>query len=297
MAYIALGLLLFATVFGHHGQNEPAVDSVREDSDTVRVMSFNIRYGTANDGDDHWSKRKEFLVQTITSFGPDLLGTQETLADQRDYLSANLVGYEAFGVGRDDGKEQGEMAALFFRSERFEKLAGGHFWLSETPDTVGSKGWDAALPRIASWVKLRDRKNANRKPILFLNTHFDHRGKLARQEAAKLIRAKIQVLGADCDLVVTGDFNAEEGGEPYAALFAKDQQSDSPLVDTFRIAKPNKSDEDGTFSGFKASQISGPRIDWIGCSRNWQILSASIDRTERNGHTPSDHFPVTAVLK
>ena len=112
-----------------------------------------------------------------------------------------------------------------------------------------------------------------------------------------MIRAKIQVLGADCTLVVTGDFNAEEGGDPYVALFAKDEHGDSPLVDTFRIANPNKSEVEGTFSGFKASQTSGPRIDWIGCSRDWQILSASIDRTERNGHTPSDHFPVTAILK
>lgn len=287
MLFLTYSLLLIIAAFSPH----------REQSAEVRVMSFNIRYGTANDGDNHWSKRKEFLVETIKAFDPDLLGTQETLADQRDFIVAKLAGYEAFGVGRDDGKDGGEMAALFYRSARFEKLAGGHFWLSETPDTVGSKGWDAALPRIATWVKLKVRKKAEAKPILFLNAHFDHRGKLARQEAARLIRQKIQELGADCDLIVTGDFNADEGSEPYSALFANEKENASPLVDTFRIAKPNKSTTEGTFSEFKASQISGPRIDWIGCSRNWQIRSANIDRTERNGHTPSDHFPVTAVLK
>src|SRR6478735_1787061 len=123
----------------------------------VRVMSFNIRYGTARDGDNHWDKRKDFLATTITAFDPDLLGTQETLAFQRDFLTEKLKGHAAFGAGRDDGKDRGEMAALFYRTARFEKLAGGHFWLSETPDRVGSKGWDAALPRIASWVKLKDR--------------------------------------------------------------------------------------------------------------------------------------------
>ncbi len=263
----------------------------------IRVMSFNIRYGTANDGKDHWSNRKEFLADTISAFGPDLLGTQETLKDQRDFLATKMRGYEPFGVGRDNGKDEGEMAALFYRSDRFEKLAGSHFWLSETPDTVGSKGWDAALPRIATWVKLKDRKNSSAKPLLFLNTHFDHRGKLARKEAATLIRQKILELGADSNLIVTGDFNAEQGGEPYVALFGNAEGKESPIVDTFRVFHPNTNAEEGTFSGFKAAQITGPRIDWIGCSRNWQIKSASIDRTERNGHTPSDHFPVTAVLE
>ena len=287
MLFLTYSLLLIIAAFSPD----------REQSAEVRVMSFNIRYGTANDGDNHWSKRKEFLVETIKAFDPDLLGTQETLADQRDFIVAKLAGYEAFGVGRDDGKDGGEMAALFYRSARFEKLAGGHFWLSETPDTVGSKGWDAALPRIATWVKLKVRKKAEAKPILFLNAHFDHRGKLARQEAARLIRQKIQELGADCDLIVTGDFNADEGSEPYSALFANEKENASPLVDTFRIAKPNKSTTEGTFSEFKASQISGPRIDWIGCSPDWSVTSAAIDRTTKNGRCPSDHFPIGAELK
>ena len=297
MATLTSVLFLIAACFGPFEHNAPALETYREQSEAVRVMSFNIRYGTANDGDNHWSKRKEFLVATIAAFGPDLLGTQETLADQRDFIKANLSGYEAFGVGRDDGKDRGEMAALFYRTARFEKLDGGHFWLSGTPDTVGSKGWDAALPRIATWVKLKDLKKKDAKPILFLNTHFDHRGQQARQEAAKLIRQKIQELGTDCNLIVTGDFNADEGSEPYGALFAIDKEKASPLVDTFRIANPNKGKTEGTFSEFKANQTSGLRIDWIGCSRNWQIKAAGIDRTERSGHTPSDHFPVTAVLE
>src|SRR5687768_1547994 len=142
----------------------------------VRVMSFNIRYGTAPDGENHWSKRKDFLVETIQAFDPDLLGTQETLADQRDFLAAKLPGHESFAAGRDDGRDRGEMAALFFRKDRYQKLDGGHFWLSDSPDKPGSKGWDAALPRIATWVKLKDRLDAAAPPVFFLNTHFDHRG-------------------------------------------------------------------------------------------------------------------------
>ena len=105
---------------------------------SVTVMSFNIRYGTAKDGENHWDKRKEFLVETIKAFNPDLLGTQETIGFQRDYLAQNLPGYGVVGVGRDDGQEKGEMMAVYYRQSRFEKQAEGHFWLSETPETVGS---------------------------------------------------------------------------------------------------------------------------------------------------------------
>src|SRR5262245_35514255 len=108
-------------------------------ADPIRVMTFNIRYGTAMDGENHWDKRKEFLIETIKAFDPDLLGTQETLGFQRDYLAKKLPGYGVLGIGRDDGKEQGEMMALYFRQARFTKTAEGHFWLSETPDTIGSK--------------------------------------------------------------------------------------------------------------------------------------------------------------
>lgn len=236
-------------------------------------------------------------METIHAFGPDLLGTQETLLDQRNLIVSKLSGFESFGVGREDGKEAGEMAALFYRSSRFEKLDGGHFWLSETPDTVGSKGWDAALPRIATWVRLRDLQNAQGKPIFFLNTHFDHQGKQARNEAAMLIRKKVLELAVDCDSIVTGDFNAASDSDVYESMFADRDQQASPLRDTFSQVYPKHEGDQGTFSGFKSTGTTGPRIDWIGCSRGFQIQAAAIDRTQRDGRTPSDHFPVTAILK
>src|SRR5215204_1975530 len=110
-------------------------------AEPLRVMTFNIRYGTAKDGENHWDKRKEFLVETIKAFSPDLLGTQETIGFQRDYLAQNLPDYGVVGVGRDDGQEKGEMMAVYFKQSRFDKQAEGHFWLSEMPETVGSKGW------------------------------------------------------------------------------------------------------------------------------------------------------------
>jgi len=268
-----------------------------EGADPVRVMSFNIRYGTANDGVNHWNQRREFLRDTVRAFDPDLLGTQETLGFQRDWLSEQLPGYGVLGVGRDDGKEAGEMMALYYREARFEKLAGGHFWLSETPDKVGSKSWDSSLPRMVTWVRLKDRQSPQARPILFFNTHFDHRGTEARARSAALIRRQLLTLGKNDSLIVTGDFNDGDGGEPHRQLFADLEGTSSPVVDTWRIRNPQVGQNEGTFTEFLEKNTGGPRIDWIAASRDWQVESASIDRTARDGRTPSDHFPVTATLQ
>ena len=145
----------------------------------IRVMSFNIRYGTAPDGENHWDKRKEFLLETIRAFNPDLLGTQETLGFQRDYLAKHLPEHDVFGVGRDDGKDKGEMMAVYWRKERFKKQDGGHFWLSETPDEAGSQGWDAMFPRLVTWVKLTDRRRPDGGDCRPHRSRRGHRRQLA----------------------------------------------------------------------------------------------------------------------
>ena len=259
-------------------------------------MSFNIRYGTANDGENHWDKRHDHLLQTIQNFHPDLLGTQETLKFQKDYLAEHLPDYESFGAGRDDGQDKGEMMALYYRRDRFEKLDSGHFWLSETPEQVGSKSWDAALPRMASWVKLRDKKTEGGRPILYVNTHFDHMGEQARLESAKLLRRQLVKLGDGCRLILTGDFNCGESSPPHVAMFDHSEQP-SPVVDSYRVVHPDRKKDEGTFSAFRVETTDGPRIDWIGVSKDWKIQSAEIDHSSREGRTPSDHFPVTVVLE
>jgi endonuclease/exonuclease/phosphatase family metal-dependent hydrolase len=288
---IGLALTVFAVL-------SPITDMAfgQSPSNDLTVVSFNIRFGTAADGVNHWDKRREFLIESIKKLNPDLLGTQETLGFQRDYLAEQLADYDHLGVGRDDGKEAGEMMALYYRRARFEKLDSGHFWLSESPDIVGSKSWDSSLPRMVTWVKLRDRNQPDLPSILFFNTHFDHRGQTARLESAKLIRRKIIELGKDCRVVLTGDFNADQQSPPYEALFGSVDSQPSPVIDTYRSIHPERQANEGTFSSFKASETTGARIDWIGVSRDWKIQSAEIDRTSRDGRTPSDHFAVMAKL-
>ena len=264
----------------------------------VRVMSFNVRYGRADDGPDAWPNRRDFAAETVRAFAPDLLGTQETLPFQRDDLLARLPGFAVVGVGRDDGKEGGEMAAVFYKTDRFEKLGEGHFWLSETPGVPGSVGWDAALPRICTWVKLRDRQaggGAAGGEFWFFNAHFDHVGAAARAESAALLRTRIAEIARGGPAVLTGDFNAGPNDPPYAALFGP-AESSVTLTDTYRAthaAEPAV----GTFNGFRPDPAGGARIDWIAATPGWSVLSAEIDRTRRGGRWPSDHTPVTAVLR
>jgi endonuclease/exonuclease/phosphatase family metal-dependent hydrolase len=274
-----------------------AAVSIAAEPTSVKVMSFNLRYATAKDGDNHWDKRRELLLDTIRRAQPDLLGTQETLALQRDYLAKNLDGYEALGIGREDGSERGEMTAIFWKKDRFEKLSAGHFWLSETPDKVGSRSWDSSLPRMATWIKLRDRRQPDAQPIFWINTHFDHIGKTARLESAKLLREQLLTLGKDCALVVTGDFNATQDSAPYQALFGDQQGQHAPVIDTYRKLYPQQGKNEGTFNGFKHDATTGERIDWIGVSPDFKITAAEINHDHDHGRTPSDHFPVTAVLE
>ena len=253
----------------------------------LRVMSFNVRYGHADDGDDRWEARRDLLIETIRGFAPDLLGTQEVLAHQRDHLRAALAEHALVGVGREDGKEKGEFAAILYRPDRFELLDSGTYWLSHEPTKVASVGWDAALTRIMTWAKLRDRRDG--RALLFVNTHWDHRGERARLESAKLMRRLVRQIG-DLPTIVTGDFNCTEADAPYGELVG------DSLIDTYRALHPRPEPDAATFHGFKGG-TNGGRIDWILCSPSFAVRDASIDHSSRDGRYPSDHYPITAIVE
>lgn len=261
--------------------------------ETVRVMSFNLRFGEAKDGDNHWNKRDWLVAKTVKQFNPDLMGTQETLKFQAEYLQKELRDYTYFGRSRM--KKPNEHCGIFYKTNRFTQLAGGHFWLSESPEVPESKSWDSSLPRMASWVLLSDNNQENARPILFVNTHFDHRGRVARLESAKLIRQRIEKLQKIANqpyTIVTGDFNTPEGSKPYSAFL----DGNDELVDTYRKKHKEREPTEGTFNGFRGTTRGG-RIDWILASKDLVLKDAQIDRTNEDGRYPSDHFPVTAEFE
>jgi endonuclease/exonuclease/phosphatase family metal-dependent hydrolase len=263
-------------------------------------MSFNIRFATPKDLANGWPFRKDLLFKTIEAFGPDLVGLQEVLTTQRDDLIAHFgKGYDFLGVPRNDGKTAGEIAGILFRRDRFEKVRDGHFWLSPTPEVPGSKGWDADLTRIVTWVELRDHRNADRT-LLYFNTHFDHLGKVARVESAKLMRRRIVELSNDAKppaVIVTGDFNVGADSAPYKEMLGLNSDSPPRLTDTYRELHPQPTTQDFTWHGFVGTNAHPSRIDWILRSDAFQTVGATIDRANDNGRYPSDHFPVEAVLR
>lgn len=275
----------------------PLTPTLQESHRNLRVMSFNIRLGTANDGDNHWNHRKSIVVQLIKDVNPDVVGTQETMKFQAEYLQQQLADYTYFGRSRQADPLVDEQCGILFRKNRFAKLAGGHFWLSETPDKPGSKSWDSSLPRMASWLHLWDESTGT--SFYVINTHFDHYGKQARLESARLIRKFVNHLPLRPQpVVVTGDFNAHESSPPYQALFNQqsNEQNELMLQDTFRIHRPNRTKAEGTFGGFNG-KLEGARIDWIACSKDFRVVSADIVVKSYEDRFPSDHYPVTADLE
>ncbi|MGB7158736.1 MAG: endonuclease/exonuclease/phosphatase family protein [Tepidisphaeraceae bacterium] len=277
----------------------PAADATRaqtrpSDAADVRVTSFNIRYLNDKDGPNSWVHRRDVFFDTLTHGQPDLIGLQEVVHAQAEEIRAKLKDYEFVGVGRNDGKEAGEYVPILFKRDRFQKLDEGHIWLSPTPDVVGSKGWDAQLPRIATWVKLHDRMSGG--AFMFINTHWDHIGRAARLESAKLLRQRFLNRSPAPAAIITGDFNCTEDDEPYAALVRPPGETPPKLTDTYRAAHPQRSRDESTFSAFTGKRT-GSRIDWILHTPEWETVGAEIDYANKDGRYPSDHYPVRAVLK
>jgi endonuclease/exonuclease/phosphatase family metal-dependent hydrolase len=249
----------------------------------LKVMTYNIRYGTANDGENAWPKRKEALIGVIQKHNPDVLGVQEALAGQIDELKAALPEHELLGVGRDDGLRKGEYSAIFSRRTKLGLREGGTRWISNDPLKPGTLAFDAKITRIFTWGEFF---TVGGKRILLMNAHFDHQSPQARLLGGQQMRAFADQR-PDLPALVMGDFNSSSTDEPIQVLM---------VADRFKNSMP-KIGPYGTFNGFKPEQVNGDMIDHILSSSAWEAGDVEIDRTLVNGRTPSDHFPVIARFK
>ncbi|MAI74490.1 MAG: endonuclease [Rhodopirellula sp.] len=260
----------------------------------VDVMSFNIRNGRANDGDNSWKNRKQFAADVIRNGKLDVVGLQEAFRFQLDDLRKQLPDFKEVGEGRDGGK-QGEYCAILYRGDRFTALDSGTFWLSDTPE-VKSRHWGNRYLRICTWVRLKE-KNANQCFYVY-NTHFDHQSQNARLKSAQLIAQRINDRSHRDPFILTGDFNADEDNP--VILYIKGQEPSLPncpiaLVDTFRILHADATSV-GTGGGFEG-RADGKKIDYIFVQPGTEVITAKIIRTERAGRYPSDHSPVSAEFR
>ncbi len=281
------------------------------------VGTYNIRLKVASDSvnGEVWSKRCQVMCDQLNFMSPDIFGTQEVLHPQLVDMLKGLDGYDFIGVGRDDGKQGGEYAAIFYKKDRLRLLDYGNFWLNETPDRPGL-GWDAACIRICTWGKFAGQTATNDEAFYFFNLHMDHVGVVARREAAKLIVSKIREIAQGAPVIVTGDFNVDQTDEIYGIF-----TNSGLLKDSFDAARLRFA-ENGTFNGFDINIYTVSRIDHVFVSPATQVESYGMltnsywvpndasDKMKKDPnapqeisfstytrHQPSDHYPVFVRLK
>jgi endonuclease/exonuclease/phosphatase family metal-dependent hydrolase len=252
----------------------------------IELMSYNIRLDNPGDGENAWPNRKETFVNQILFYAPDVIGIQEGLEHQVSYLDTNLKTYKYVGVGRADVKEKGvgEYSAIFYNTSKYKELKSGTFWLSESPDKP-SRGWDASLNRICTFIQLKDKKSDQK--FWVFNTHFDHRGVEARKKSSVLIIQKIEAINKEKDPVfLMGDFNLQPDEAPIQFL-AKE------LNDSRSISQLPPYGPVGTSNGFDACKNVNKRIDYIFTSKsNITVKKYAVIADVDDVKYPSDHFPV-----
>ncbi|RCH56599.1 endonuclease [Mucilaginibacter hurinus] len=265
----------------------------------LRVATYNIRYKNANDSlqGNGWHQRYPVIAKLIQFHDFDILGTQEGQYVQQEDLLKSLPGYTYIGGGRDDGKQGGEYASIFYKINKFSLLKQGTFWFAPVTSKP-AKGWDAMYPRTCSWAQFRDKKSGFK--FYFFNLHLDHVGVKARLESAKLLLVKIKEIAGKTPVIITGDFNADQHNETYSLLNTSEVVRDVYDLSPIRYAT------NGTFNQFDPSMHSTRRIDHIFVTpgfkaQRFAILGDTYFGPSTAGATPqlrlpSDHFPAMVVL-
>ena len=261
----------------------------------MKIVTWNIRYKNAEDAEKGlgWDEvRRARVVALLAELAPDVLAVQEAVAPQMKDLRAALPDYQAVGVGRDDGVEGGEFSAIFFRRARFGLHSFRTRWLSQTPDEP-SRGWDAALPRIATCVRLYD--GQLQREFEFWNTHFDHRGQIARAESARYLRREIAQLMVPT--LLCGDFNSAPDGAPVQEILST--ENGAVLRDARALSQAPPTGSLATFCGFGAPLTGAAnRIDYVFATTGWQIESYDVPAwKDGDGAPASDHRPVVVEAK
>ncbi|MFD2603597.1 endonuclease/exonuclease/phosphatase family protein [Flavobacterium suzhouense] len=252
----------------------------------ITVMSYNIRLDVASDVENRWDNRKEMLASQVLQKNPDFMGVQEALPQQMDYLNENLKNYKYIGVGRDDGKREGEFSAIFYNTSKYKVIEQSTFWLSSTPDKV-SMGWDAACKRVCTYGLFENLKT--KQKIWVFNTHFDHIGNTARQNSARLILDKIKAVNTNnFPFALTGDFNLEPDSEPIKLITTQ--------LNDCRIVAEETSGSVATFNGFNMKEKPKVRIDYVFVPKTITVNKYETLVDVKYNRYPSDHFPVYVEL-
>ncbi|MGE5944449.1 MAG: endonuclease/exonuclease/phosphatase family protein [Flavobacteriales bacterium] len=256
---------------------------VVQSQETITLMTYNIKLDYPKEGENSWTNRKPFFINQLKFYEPDILGVQEAMPNQMKDMDSLLAGYDFVGVGRDNGKDEGEYSAIFYKANQFEVLQSLTFWLSETPEKV-SMGWDAVCNRVCTYALFKD-KITQRKFWVF-NTHFDHVGTVARYESSQLIIKKINELNTEnYPVALMGDFNMEEDNESIQFILKH-------LQDSKAISKSDALGPSGTFNAFEFNKPVTRRIDYIFVNESITVNKYAVLSDSKDCKYPSDHLPV-----
>lgn len=259
----------------------------------LRLATFNVRFPSDDDGENRWEHRRQLFFETFRSLDADVVGVQEAYASQLKEIVEEIPEYAYVGVARDDGKEAGEFSAILYRKKRFDVKDQSTFWLSDTPDVVGSNTWEAACNRVSTWIHLVDR--ATQREVAIYNAHFDHKSKLARENSPKCIVEQIRKNKHDeIPLILMGDFNSTPQ-TPQMQYLLNAETSDSPIAfeDTLRGEEEG---QQATFHGWEG-RTQGAPIDFVLVAGSPTIVEGKIVRHHEGERYPSDHYPVTAHVR
>jgi endonuclease/exonuclease/phosphatase family metal-dependent hydrolase len=256
----------------------------------LEVMTFNLRFAHP-EPPDLWADRRPVVCELIHRWAPDLIGTQEGLYGQVTDLALDLPGYRWIGLGRDGGSH-GEFMAVFYLRHRLVPEEFDHFWLSDTPEVIGSRSWGNRTRRMVTWVRFRDLQSGC--TFYFVNTHFDHQVQHARECSARLVLERTRAFPAGRPVLLAGDFNSPAGSSPvYDLLTGPDAFSDS-----WRAAGVSEPPI-GSYHAFEgpAGAAERGRIDWVLTRGPVTVLAVERITLHRDGQYPSDHFPVSARVR
>jgi endonuclease/exonuclease/phosphatase family metal-dependent hydrolase len=263
-------------------------------SEWFRVMTYNVRYDNPDDGEHAWPNRRDAVASTIRFHGPQLLGLQEPLDHQIDDLRAQLPGFEWVGRPRVDGESEGEYAPIGYRTDRFTLKDTETFWLSETPEDVGSLGWDARHPRITTWARFEE--PASGREFVHANTHFSHDGPKARIESARLLLERLTDLTTDEPVFVTGDFNCVTGEKPYEILVA-DREAHPTLTNATETSTYPYHGPMTSVTDFE-NRVPNRKIDHIFTTDAVDVRQhGTCNDIYAEDRYPSDHLPVLADVR
>jgi len=256
-----------------------------DDTSTLKVMSYNIRYDNPNDDKWLWKYRFDKVATIIQRYAPDIVGVQEALYNQMKDIENNISDYSWTGCGRDDGKQGGEYSAIFYKTAHLQLLESSTFWLSESPETAGSRSWNTACTRICTFAKFKIISSS--KEFFAFNTHLDHSSRAAQTEGLKLILNKIEKIAVQLPVILMGDFNIEESDYLLDII--------TSLKNAKKIAKSTTIKDPSTFTGFTFHDEK--IIDYFFVSENVNVTNYSVvgDVWEHN-FPASDHRPITISI-